>query len=190
MRRPLRSEVARTVANLAIELGDPGRMAKARRIHRSNGVSSVELIPGSAFAQVTDAAGEIHDVEVAVIGTVLAGEVPAPEHLELSCTCDDDGDTACIHRLAALLGIAEELEGNSRLLDVWTAPAIEVSEVPVSTPGSFLGGPWQAPQVPKLIDRPVGDPPVLIADGLDAGPVVADALETIRRGVSRFRPHR
>lgn len=190
MRRPLRSDTARAVANLAIELGDPGRMAKARRLHRSNAVSDVDIMDGSAFALVVDASGLHCDVEIAVTGSVDAGNVPTPEDLDLSCSCDDAADVACVHQLAALLGIAEELEGNGRLLDVWIAPPIDTSETSAPPQGSFMGGAWKTPAIPQIPDLPIGETPQLVVDGLDAGPVFTDARESVRRGVSRFRSQR
>ncbi len=187
MRRPLRSDTARAVANLAIELGDPGRMAKARRLHRSNAVSAVDIMDGSAYALVVDATGMHCDVEIAVVSAVTAGTVPLPDELELSCSCEDDADVACIHELAALLGVAEELEGNARLLSVWVAPPIDTTKTTSPPQGSFMGGAWEAPAIPNITDRPVGETPDLTVDGLDAGPVFVDARESVRKGLSRFR---
>ena len=186
MRRPLRSAAARAIANLAIELGDPGRMAKARRIHRSNGVSDVDIIRGAAFAVVSDGAGLQCEVEISVT-TSPAGDSPGAEDLEVTCSAGDAADVVCIHGLAALLGVAEEIEGNARLLDTWSAPAVVIDLDPSDTPDEFLGGSWQAPTLRPLPPRPIGDPPQLVVEGLDAGPVFNDARETIRRAVSRFR---
>ena len=52
MRKPLRSETARRLVDLAVELGDPGRMAKARRLDRGAKVGTLRIEPGALSAQV------------------------------------------------------------------------------------------------------------------------------------------
>ena len=81
MPRPLRSEIARSIANLAIEVGDPGRMAKARRIHRLGGSSSVEIEARLASVSVSDGEG-VFVVELALEGAVAAGMVPTSDQLK------------------------------------------------------------------------------------------------------------
>lgn len=191
MRRPLRSDEARSVANLAIDLGDPGRMAKARRIHRGNNVGSVDIGPGIAETTVSDPSGEIFDVAVTVLEPTPDGQAPVATDVESSCTCDDEGDI-CTHGLAAILGIAEEIEANGRLLAVWagetrpdSGPADQV--LPTSA-DDFLGGNWVKPaSVAPMTTLQLNNEPNLIVDDVDAGPVVVDARGAIRRGLSRYR---
>ena len=118
MRRPLRSDEARSVANLAIDLGDPGRMAKARRLHRSNSVGTVDIYHQAAETTVTDPSGELMEVTINIESPAAPGSAPLAETVTSSCTCDDD-TSICTHALAAILGVAEEIEANGRLLAVW-----------------------------------------------------------------------
>lgn len=191
MRRPLRSDEARAVANVAIDLGDPGRMAKARRLHRSNGVGSVDIEPGKAHASVVDSNGEIHDVELTVVSPPASGAVPSASDLLTSCSCDDDGDS-CMHALAALLGVAEEIESNGRLLEIWTGTVPSSSApsyaAPTGDAESFFAGAWGAtPDRLTLGPHHSGQPPVLVVDDIDAGEVVVDARRAIASGLSRYR---
>lgn len=191
MRRPLRSDEARSVANLAIDLGDPGRMSRARRVHRANGVAEVEVLAGVAHATVTDTTSDIHEVSIAIATSHETSIPPSSDDLEATCTCDDDGD-ACTHVLASLLGIAEEVEANGRLLEVWaggTAPSVVTTYQ--STTGDdreFFDGEW-ATNAPtrSLSNRRFEDPPHLIADDLDAGPIILSAIAAVRTGLSRYR---
>lgn len=191
MRRPLRSDEARSVANLAIDLGDPGRMSRARRMHRANGVAEVEVLAGVAHASVTDTNGEIHEVSIATAPSHEITLPPTSDDLEATCTCDDGGDV-CTHVLASLLGIAEEVEANGRLLEVWaggTAPAVVTTYQ--STSGAdrnFFDGKWASTETNhSLTDRRFDDAPQLLADDLDAGPVILSAIASVRKGLSRYR---
>ena len=194
MRPPLRSDEARGVANLAIDLGDPGRMSRARRMHRANAVAEVEVLAGIAHATVTDANSDVHEVSIAVASSVAKSSLPSSDDLEPSCTCDDRGD-ACTHALAALLGIAEEIEANGRLLEVWAGGA---HKTPTATytrtlgvNGAFFDGAWTSnTSVSPLADRILDNPPLLVADELDAGPIIVDAIASVRRGLSRYRAQR
>ncbi len=191
MRRPLRSDEARSVANLAIDLGDPGRMAKARRIHRGNNVGTVDIGPGVAETTVSDPSGEMYDVTITITEPTSDGQAPPADYVESSCTCDDGGDI-CTHGLAAILGIAEEIEANGRLLAVWAGESrsTETTIDPAAVPSAddFLGGNWvKAPVIVPLSTLQLGHEPNLIVDEVDAGPVVVDARGAIRRGLSRYR---
>lgn len=190
MRRPLRSDESRAVANIAIDLGDPGRMAKARRLHRSNSVGSVDIEPGLATASVSDSSGDVHEVEIQVVSPPAGGPIPTASDLLTSCSCDDQGDS-CMHALAALLGVAEEIEANARILDTWTgsAPAAPAPNyaAPTGAAESFFHGNWTPQDRPTLGNNAAEPPPVLIVDDVDAGEVFADALRTIASGLSRYR---
>lgn len=195
MRRPLRSDEARAVANLAIDLGDPGRMAKARRIHRGNNVGTVDIGAGIAETTVTDASGELYDVTIRVDAPARAGEAPSSADVSSECSCDD-GTDVCTHALAAILGIAEEIEANGRLLAVWSgATAVdEPAATTAPTDGQsvinddFLAGSWsKAPVIPPMTPLQIDEEPTLIVDEVDAGPVVVDARAAIKRGLSRYR---
>ena len=192
MRRPLRSDEARSVVNLAIDLGDPGRMAKARRIHRGNHVGSVDISPGLAEMTVADQSGEIHDVSVNVISPVRPGQDLTAQDVTSTCSCEDGSDV-CTHALAGILGIAEEIEANGRLLAVWAGevPTEEQSTETVVVDGptdDFLAGRWTGPPpIKQMAPLKFDDEPELAVDGVDAGPVLVDARAAIRRGLSRYR---
>lgn len=126
MPRPLRSDTARAVANLAIEVGDPGRMAKARRLHRKGAVTGMDITPRSATASVIDG-DESHTVQLDLDSAAMSGEIPSPAELTTQCECDESGDPACRHVLAGLLGLAEAFEANPRLLDEWTDTPREIT---------------------------------------------------------------
>lgn len=191
MRRPLRSAEARSVANLAIDLGDPGRMAKARRLHRGNSVGTVDIYHQAAEATVADPSGELMDVVLTVESPAQPGAAPLAETVLSTCGCDDT-DAVCMHALAAILGVAEEVEANGRLLAIWggiDGPAPDLS-TPERRDGAdaFFAGAWtSAPLVSPLEPLKLGEAPVLTVDGLDAGPVLLDARGAIQRGLSRYR---
>jgi hypothetical protein len=195
MRRPLRSDEARGVANLAIDLGDPGRMARARRLHRANAVAEVGIEAGHARATVTQSDGDVFDVDISVAGPPLSGVVPVAGDLTPVCSCDDDGD-ACTHALAALLGIAEEIEANGRLLDLWVgsgAPettATYIAPSPGSADSFFLGAWTEQRERIEVSQLQPDEIPTLVVDSVDAGPVVIDAIRAIRAGLSRYRVRR
>ena len=192
MRRPLRSDEARAIANVAIDLGDPGRMAKARRVHRSNGVGEVDIAAGVAGATVTDTDGSLYDVEITIESPPVNGAIPAANDLRTTCECDDQGDT-CTHALSALLGIAEAVEANGRLLDLWTGTSAPTSTVgayasPSDDQQAFFAGAWSPSiEMPKLVPIRLGQAPALIVDEVDAGPVVIDAITAIGSGLRQYR---
>lgn len=195
MRRPLRSDEARGVANLAIDLGDPGRMARARRLHRANAVAEVEIEAGHAIATVTQSDGDVFDVDISVAGRPLSGVVPVANDLTPVCSCDDDGDV-CTHALAALLGIAEEIEANGRLLDLWVGSAAPTPTARHIAPSnasadSFFFGAWtEQRERAEASQLQLDEVPTLVVDSVDAGPVVVDAIRAIRSGLSRYRARR
>jgi hypothetical protein len=192
MRRPLRSDEARAIANVAIDLGDPGRMAKARRVHRSNGVGEVDIAAGIAGATVTDTDGTLYDVEVTIESPPVNGAIPAASDLGTTCECDDQGDT-CTHALAALLGIAEAIEANGRLLDLWTGSSAPTTPIgayssPSDNQQAFFAGAWSASvEMPKLVPIRLGEAPPLLVDEVDAGPVVINAIAAIGSGLKQYR---
>lgn len=193
MRRPLRSDEARSVANLAIDLGDPGRMARARRLHRANAVSEVEITPGFAQVSVSEPGGEVFDVSIEVAAPLGPTALPTASDLSPECSCDDDGD-ACTHSLAALLGVAEEIEANGRLLEVWageTLPTLSAPYIASSADSqSFFEGAWTAHgMASQLSNLRIEQAPSLIVEDIDAAPVIADAVAAIRAGLSRYRAH-
>lgn len=190
MRRPLRSDEARAVANLAIDMGDPGRMSKARRLHRSHSVSAIDIESGAAHATVTDSDGELYDVTISVVAPP-AKRLPAASDVLSVCTCDDSGES-CRHALAAMLGIAEEVEVNLKVIDLWTGAAAPAAVTTYESPGvgteEFFAGRWTSgpptPSVPRL--NPATSPS-LVVDGVDAGPVIEDAAAAIADGVAHLR---
>ncbi len=191
MRRPLRSDEARSVANLAIDLGDPGRMAKARRLHRGNSVGTVDIYHQAADTTVTDPSGELMEVSIVVDAPAAPGTAPLAETVETTCTCDDE-NSVCTHALAAILGVAEEIEANGRLLALWggtEAPPTALTPTARSEGADdFFTGNWTSPPPVKPLESlELGDDPVLAVDGVDAGPVLLDARGAIRRGLSRYR---
>lgn len=191
MRRPLRSAEARSVANLAIDLGDPGRMAKARRLHRGNSVGTVDIYHQAAEATVADPSGQLMDVTISIDSPAQPGAAPLAETISTSCDCEDD-TTVCMHALAAVLGVAEEIEANGRLLAVWGGtdgpPADLTSPERQDGADAFFSGTWVgAPPITPLEPLKLGEDPVLAVDGVDAGPVLIEARAAIQRGLSRYR---
>lgn len=190
MRRPLRSDEARAVANLAIDMGDPGRMSKARRLHRSGSVSAIDIESGAAHATVTDSDGELYDVTITVVAPPTQ-KLPTSSDVLATCTCDDSGD-ACRHALAAVLGVAEEVEVDVRVIDRWTGAEAPVAVATYESPGvgteAFFAGNWTFdPQLPQLPRLAVPDRSSLVVDGIDAGPVIEDASAAIADGVAHLR---
>lgn len=190
MRRPLRSDEARAIANLAIDIGDPGRMAKARRLHRSNAVSTIDIESGEAHALVTESSGESYEVTLTIVSPP-AQKLPSASDVLAACTCDDSGD-ACQHALATVLGVAEEVEVDVRVLDRWTGAAAPATVATYESPGddtvSFFGGAWTPnPPLPKLAPLSTSRASSLEVDGIDAGPVFVDAATAIADGLAHLR---
>ena len=193
MRRPLRSDEARSVANLAIDLGDPGRMSRARLLHRSNAVSEVEITPGVAHVSVTEPGSDVYEVSIEVAAPLGPTAVPTANDLDPACSCDDDGD-ACTHALAALLGIAEEIEANGRLLEVWAGETLPTLSAPYAASTadsqSFFEGAWTTrSSASQLSNLRIEQASSLVVEDIDAAPVIADAVAAIRTGLSRYRAH-
>lgn len=191
MRRPLRSDEARAVANLAIDLGDPGRMAKARRLHRSDSVGTVDIEGGVAQAIVADRDGDSHEVSVSVVAPPAGQKLPAASDIVAECDCDDTSD-ACQHALATILCIAEQVEADPRTIDRWTGaeapPAVAAYVSPSGDAQSFFTGEWTPdPPAVKVTRLRPPTPPHLLVDGVDAGPVIVDALDAIAKGLDQVR---
>lgn len=193
MPRPLRSEVARAIANLAIEVGDPGRMAKARRIHRKGAVAALEIEPSAAYATVLD--GDVSfEVSLKLDDLTEPGSIPRSDDLITDCDCDLPQEPAsCQHALAALLGLAESFETNGRLLDLWTdSTSTAPAQAPLQSAGAerFFDRPASGVPVGQLNARAPVKFPSLQLDDVAAGPVFEDAVETIRRTLTRYRVQR
>lgn len=190
MRRPLRSEVARAIANLAIEVGDPGRMAKARRIHRKGSVVALEIEPSVAYATVLDGE-DSYEVSLKLGDLTVPGSIPTSDDLVTDCECDLPQDpAACQHALAALLGLAESFESNGRLLDLWTdSTSTTPTKAPLQSEGAerFFDRPASGVPVGRLNARAPVKFPSLQLDEVAAGPVFEDAIETIRKTLTRYR---
>ncbi len=191
MPRPLRSDTARAVANLAIELGDPGRMAKARRLHRKGAVTGVDIVERSAAASVIDG-DDSFTVEILLGPNTVAGEVPRVEDVSTTCDCDEGGDPACRHVLAGVLGVAEAFEVNARHLLTWTDAPRKIADQRPSSPGSsdFFGEVGHRRSIPQLTPRGKVDFPALEVEATAAGPVFEDAIAAIRRVLTPYRAHR
>lgn len=193
MPRPLRSDTARAIANLAIEVGDPGRMAKARRLHRKGAVTGTDVMPRSATSSVIDG-DESHTVQLDLDSDAMPGEIPSPQELTTLCDCDEGesggDDPACRHILAGLLGLAEAFETNARLLDEWTDTPREVTTRTRSQthPVGFFGEEGKHRSIPTLPPRPRIEFPSLEVEQTAAGPVFEDATQAIRQALSPYRP--
>jgi len=167
-------------------------MAKARRLHRSHAVGALEIGPGVATTSVSDSDGEIFDVEVTVVAPPLGNPVPAANDIVTTCTCDDDGDV-CRHALAAVLSVAEEVEANVRTLDLWTGadappPSTTTYESPGADAQSFFAGNWPGFPEPLVVSQLRPDRSAsLVVDGIDAEPVVNDALRAIADELAKRR---
>lgn len=185
MRRPLRSDSARAVAGLAIEMGDPGRMSRARRLYRSSAVSDLRIKASVVVARVAEPDDQLFDVTVAAVGSIR-GHLPLAEDIKCECSCDDWGG-ACTHALAAVLALAEEVEFDPTHLDLWTSspdqttvpkPTIESSTEPIfGWPQDVdLQGEHEIAPLSDLTDR---RPEEESDDGLDAFVIVDSARRAI-----------
>jgi len=189
MRVPLRSEAARALANLAIELGDPGRMAKARRLYRSGAVSAVDFDKATAYASVTDSNGDIYEVELRVQTAPANANAPGAEDISVTCSCDDSAE-ACRHALATVLAIAEQVEINPRTLQDWTSSQAEDGSSSDDSPrpavdADFFIGQWRTPHALPVLRRMTIAQPSLVVEDIDAGPMVAAATEAIVQHLRR-----
>lgn len=188
MRRPLRSDSARGLANLAIDLGDPGRMARARRLHRGGAVGDLHIESGHLSTTVFEEGDESCRTEVQLSLPLRSHDV-VPDAGSVSatdCSCEDENDV-CMHVLATVLTFAEEVEGDPALLSRWTdtAPVVPTDDATLSTAQrAFLSGSWTsdggpAPLQPIDLGQAQRVDGPLTVDGVDAWPVFSDALATL-----------
>ncbi len=186
MRRPLRSDEARAVAGLAIELGDPGRMARARRAHRGGAVTDVGVDVGRVRGVIAVEGEAPVTVEFRLHTAGEPGEVPEPEEIESECSADDED--MCVHRLAVILGFAEEVEANPELLSIWVAGPAGAEVEPPPAPHRhhpFFTGDHEIVEHDPLPEHPAINVGSLVVDGLDVWPVLADARAALTDEVSR-----
>lgn len=188
MRRPLRSDEARELANMAIDLGDPGRMSRARKLHRAGLVGAVHVESGRLSTTVFEDDRAL-DVTVSLSLPLRRGTL-VPDVSAVStttCGCEDDG-VVCKHVLAAVLALAEEVEADPEVLQLWTG-VVELTKRPTgvhtSESAEFLSGPFDPMLEPPMI-QPIairliesGQSGALVVEQVDAWPVFADALLTL-----------
>lgn len=192
MRRPLRSDAARALADLAIELGDPGRMARARKLHRSGAVGEITVTPGRLATTIFGSDGE-RSQAVIEIALPLPSSVQVPDPSSVwntSCSCEDSAPR-CPHVLATLLRMAERVESDPASLTSWTTehPSGSATGLRTNGPDPFLDGKWRSDLAPVRFPA-CADPdvaPLLIADGVDAWPVLADARSALSARLAELR---
>ena len=192
MRRPLRSERARALADLAIDLGDPGRMARARRLHRSGAVGAIAVQPGEIDAAVYGSQPEPYRAVLELVGAPRDGSSLTAQDVLTSCSCPDFAD-ACKHALATVLAFAEEVEATPTLLDDFIGQTLEVG---ADADGSrfdddpFFTGGWRSdPPSVELTRLPIATPTSLVVDGVDAWPIVRGALMAMSEEFRSRRSH-
>jgi len=184
MRRPLRSNLSRSIADLAIELGDPGRMMRARKLHRAGSVGEIVVEPRRLQAAVF---GSDHDPYEATVESDGSGSLAGPEpefgRIRCECTCPDWGD-ACKHALALLLTFAEEVEEHPQLASMWLEDGVlPSSDANVSPPehpflmNDRLASFTKHEPTPSRPTRQAR----LVFDTTDAWPVLQDAIDAMSR---------
>lgn len=181
MRRPLRSDLARRVADLAVELGDPGRMARARRLYRAGTVNGLDVAPGHLEAGVYEAGAPQHSTVIDTLEQPSPGELPSADAITARCTCDDDA-TACVHVLATVLSFAEEVEVAPELIGDWTA-ATKTESPSSGDDEEFFASSVSLHRTPlPPLPRAAGSPDPL--DGVMAIDVVDDARRAVAQALS------
>lgn len=183
VRRPLRSELARSIADLAIELGDPGRMMRARKLHRAGSVGEISVDPLRLRAPVFGES-DSYETEIRSDGSgSLAGPAPEFGRILCDCTCPDTGES-CKHSLALLLTFAEEVEDQPHLAARFLDEGEQVPDgvSPVIQQHAFLSNDRLASfTLEPVTPLSAASSTQLVFDGTDAWPVFHDAIETIRR---------
>lgn len=188
MRRPLRSDEARELANMAIDIGDPGRMSRARKLHRAGQVGAVHVESGRLSTTVFEDDSSF-DVTVSLSLPLRKGML-VPNATSVStttCGCEDEG-VVCKHVLAAVLALAEEVEASPEILKLWTG-VVERTQLPTNVETSehaaFLTGPFD-PELEPAALQPISvqliesdQSGALVVEQVDAWPVFADALLTL-----------
>ncbi len=194
MSRPLRSERSRAVVGLAIDAGDPGRMARARRLHRSRAVTGLVVRPRSLESVVYGSLPEPYDVEIDVVGGAsLEYEsssdvtMPAAASLRARCTCADLTEV-CKHVLATLLALAEEVEAAPSLLDEFLGETAALDDPDDLDSSPFFTGPWVRPRSALRLERyHLPEPSPMVVDGVDAWPILDSAIVQASAEISRRR---
>lgn len=184
VRRPLRSALGRSIADLAIELGDPGRMMRARKLHRAGHVGEIAVQSLRLHAPVFGSDNDVYETSVMSDGSgSLAGPTPEFGRMRAECTCPDWGD-ACKHALALLLTFAEEVEDQPHLVEVFLneAQTEESNDRPPAHQHPFLSNDHLEEFSVGAVDPIAADPSAqLLFEGTDAWPILRDAIETMRR---------
>lgn len=189
MRRPLRSDAARELANLAIEIGDPGRMARARKLHRAGVVGEIEVTTGTVSTTVFDDDESCRTSISLSLPLRADDDVPTATAIsDTDCSCSDSG-SVCHHVLATVLALAEQVEAQPSMLARWTGGAedsadsfdhgftTEQAEFLIGARDRSATPPDLRPLQPSSL--PEGHENVLVVEGTDAWPVFADALELL-----------
>ena len=189
MRRPLRSDTARALSNLAIEFGDPGRMARARKLHRAGSVGEIAVEAGELSTLVYGSQPDPYSVKILLADDHRgAASLPDPEQLSSVCTCPD-GLTTCKHALATILTFAEEVEADARLLDAFlgrsAVAVVESAEAPTDSDPFFAGTGVHALSFPSFEPLQLREAPTMVVEATDAWPVFEHAISAIARAVGR-----
>lgn len=189
MRRPLRSDTARALSNLAIELGDPGRMARARKLHRAGSVGEIAVDSGELTTLVYGSQPDPYTVRIVLDEAHLGSStLPEPEQVSSSCTCPD-GLTTCKHALATVLTFAEEVEADARLLDAFLGRSsmvvVESADEPIDADPFFSGTGVHSLSFGPFEPLQMREAPVMMVEATDAWPVFDHAISAIARDVGR-----
>jgi hypothetical protein len=187
VRKPLRSALGRSIADLAIELGDPGRMMRARKLHRAGHVGEIVVESLRLNAPVFGSDNDVYETSVMSDGSgSLAGPTPEFGRMRSECTCPDWGD-ACKHALALLLTFAEEVEDQPHLVEVFLneGQAAESDDRPSTLQHPFLTNDGLEGFTVGSVEPIAAETSAqLLFEGTDAWPVLRDAIETMRRALS------
>ncbi|MGI9604969.1 MAG: hypothetical protein ACR2P0_02400 [Acidimicrobiales bacterium] len=182
MRRPLRSDLARSVADLAIELGDPARMARARRLYRAGAVNGLDVAPGRLEAGVYEQGAPQHSTTIETTEQPTRKPLPAAAAIVSRCTCDDEAP-ACVHVLATVLSFAEEVEVAPELVGDWTAAVEPESSRPAVASDQFFSSTgFPTRRRLRILDLPTGT--LGDIEGIDAYGLVADARDALSDALS------
>lgn len=179
-RSPIRSDEGRALVDLATASVEPGIMVRAKRLHRRQAVTELEVEPGQLVGLLDDEAGAGTTTISIDNDTWKPGSLPQADELIHDCTCDAGG--ACEHVAALLLEMASSVEENQRLLSRFLAD-------PTGTDTSSTNDKSDVPTALRHLETLVVPVEIHFGedDEVDIGAVIAEARRVIMSGVSRFR---
>lgn len=155
-------------------------MVRAKRLHRRQAVTELEVEPGQLIGILDDEAGAGTTTIRIDPDTWKPGELPQAGDLVHDCTCDEG--EACEHVAAALLEMASSVEENQRLLARFLTDPTSIDASSTTDESEAITAVPHLETLVVPVDIHFGED-----DEVDIAAVIAEARRVVMSGVSRFR---